>query len=343
MDDLDEARMELEEAFALEPENDVALANLAFVYEKMRDYEQALELYERAIMMGVDIDWALQRKAAVETELGEYEGARQTLQRYLSLAPDDGAQWVALGILHSDDEQYDAALDCYRRAEELLSDTEWLNLNWGVTAVRAGRLAEAEQRLDALRAQTKHSPRTPLLEAFIVEERGDLDEARVLYETALQRTDPEDVEDFSYTHEMAIDFFARRGPATRCDELFETAYRANALSVELCEAYREARHPHADEAHWFSVLVEAQYRPGLVEVVERGLGLDEQPNRFLRNFQVIAHDRDDAIALVRSTAERFGEKDIQVREFVADEPVEDSHLGIYEIERRSFVFRVNDK
>ena len=342
-DDLDEARLELEEAYALDPENETALANLAFVYEKMRDYEQALTLYEKAILMGVDIDWALQRKAAVETELGDYSAARRTLRRYLSLVPDDGAQWIALGILYSDDERYDDALASFHRAEKTVSDSAWLNLNWGVTAVRAGRLDEAEQRLALLRQVSGETARPALLEAFIAEERGDDPLAERSYSAALERSDPEDVEDFSYAHEMAIDFFARQGDTARCHALLEQAYRANACTVELCEAYREACGEYADEAVWFSMLVEADYRPGLVEIFDRAASLGEQPTRFLRNFQVIARDRDDAIAFVRNVAEEFGEQNIQIREFVSDEPIEDAHLGLYEVERRSFVFCAADE
>src|SRR5512143_978098 len=41
-DDLEDARDALEEAVELSPDDEVALANLALVYEKLRDYKAAL-------------------------------------------------------------------------------------------------------------------------------------------------------------------------------------------------------------------------------------------------------------------------------------------------------------
>ena len=334
-DELDEAQYSLEEAYALDEEDEVTVANLALVCEKRRDFETAQALYEQALSLGADIDWTLQRKAAVQTELGDYAAAKGTIRRYLSLAPEDAAQWTALGILHSDDEEYERAFECYRAAESADADSGWLRLNWGVTAVRSGDIAVAKQQLDLLRLCAGSAARPWLLSAFIREEEDDEAGAAQSYDAALRELgEADDPEDQSYVLEMAIDFFARRGEPTRCDALLKQAYLLNACSVELCEAFREARGEQCDTATWFSVVTEADYREGLEEVRDRGLPADTRPTRFLRNYQIIARDRDEATALVLEFMERMGETATRVREFINDEPMDDTYVGIYEVERK---------
>jgi tetratricopeptide (TPR) repeat protein len=149
-DDLDGACEALEQAVALDEDDEVALANLGLVYEKLRHYEDALDFYDQAIERGAEIDWLLQRKAAVQAELGDLTAARATLKRYLSLAPDDAEQWVTLALLHSDEGQFKQAFQCYRAAEQIAPDSSSLRLNWGVTAVRAHQVDVARQQLQYL-------------------------------------------------------------------------------------------------------------------------------------------------------------------------------------------------
>ena len=337
-DDLEEARRSLEQAYFLDPEDSVAIANLALVYEKLRDYEQALELYERALDYGVDLDWALQRIAAAQTELGETDEAKQTMRRYLSLAPEDATQWIALGVLHSDDEEYPQALECYEQANEVEPESGWLHLNWGITAVRARELDQARAALQRLEALGKDSSRPWLLKAFLLEEEAQFDEAEKAYQNALRTLDEAEPEDLAYALELAIDFHSRRFNTSMCHELFATAYLSNACGVEVCEAYREAIGEHVNEAMWFSVVVEADYRSGLDEVPDRSLKPGREPTHFLRNYQVIARDHDEATAMIESFCEKMSEKNARVREFINYEPIDDCHLGIYEVERRSLVY-----
>lgn len=336
--DFDQACADLEDAVELDADDEIAVANLALVYEKLREYDHALELYERAIDMGADIDWILQRKAAVQNELGELKAAKSTLSRYLSLDPDDAQQWVNLAVLHSDEKEFAEAFACYRAAEQIAPDSVPLRLNWGVTAVRAGDLEVARQQLVYLERLEPAGSRPWLLRAFIEEEEGNVAQTVERYEEALRRVSADDPEELGYALEMAMDFASRHEMTAWCEKLITDAYRANACSVELCEAYREATGEYLDKGSWFSFLVEAAYREGLVEVRER-TGEPERPaTRMMRNLQVVARDRDDAIALVHDFATRMGEQRISVREIVNEEPIEDTYSGVYEVDRQSLVF-----
>lgn len=336
-EELEDARDALEEALDLVPEDEVALANLALVYEKMRDYEHALELYDRALELGADMDWIMQRRAVALTEMCRYKEAKSTLKRYLSLVPDDAAQWIALGILHSDDEEYEDAFSCYQRVEALDADSPTLRLNWGVTAVKAGNLRLARQQLRLLQHLEPETTRPWLLRAFILEEDGQRTAARVIYERILTRARFKDHGELSYAFEMAMDFFARHRMLPRCERLLTQAYEHNACSVELCDAYREATGEHVQNGYWFSLMIEADYRPGLSEVRERGQHTPRY-TRFVRAYQVVARNHDEAVGLVMDFARRMGERNPVLREFVGTEKLEEGFTGIYEVEADSYVF-----
>jgi len=336
-DELDEARDALEEALSLRPDDEVSLANLALVYEKLRDYERALELYDRALSLGADIDWVLQRKAAALTECERYDEAKATLKRYLSLVPDDAAQWVALGILHSDDEEFAQAYECYARAEKLKPHSTALRLNWGVTAVRAGDLKAARRQLKQLQRIEPHSSRPWLLRAFILEEEGDVTAARVIYDRILARSF-RDHDELTYAFEMAMDFYARHKLRPRCERLLARAYAENACTVELCEAYREVTGVYAERCSWFSLLIECDYRPGLLEVYEHDHTPETRLTRFVRDVQVVAADRDEAVGLALDFVRRMGESHPRVREFLGEEDLTNTYTGIYEVESTALVF-----
>lgn len=336
--DLEDAAEALEHAVECDETNNSALANLGVVYERLRDYRRAIEMYDRAQDQGADIDWLLQRKANVQSEMGDTKAAKSTLRRYLSLAPDDAAEWIALAILHSDESEFDRAFQCYAEAERLAPDSASLRLNWGVTAVRAGDLAAARRQLKHLERLSPGSARALLLKGFILEETRNLEGALEHYDRALGAVKPDDHDDLIYALEMSLDFASRHAMTDRCEELFAAAYASNACTVELCEAYREAVGEPIDHGTWFSVMIEAEYRPGLVEVPDRDQAPDAVFSRYQRNVQVIAADRDDAIALLTALLKKMGERRVSVREFVGEEAIEDTHTGVYEIERESLVF-----
>lgn len=336
-DRLERAREALEAAVALDQEDETLLANLALVYEKLRDYSTAIKLYDRAINLGADLDWGLQRKAAALSEAGDYAAAKTTLRRYLSLVPDDADQWTTLGILHSDDDEYEQAFDCYRQAERLDPDSAALRLNWGVTAVRAAQLPAAGQQLDELRRIDPDSSRPLLLQAFILEEEGGIDAAGRCYSQALDRIHPDDYAELAYATEMAMDFYARGKQRNRCEELLHRAYAANACTADLCEPYRELTGRYLRRGYWYTLAVEANYREGLREVREPKAPAKRPVNRFRRSFQVVARDHDEAVTLVLGFAARVGETGVCICEFLREEPLNDAYSGIYEVESESLV------
>ncbi|HMQ16094.1 MAG TPA: tetratricopeptide repeat protein, partial [Phycisphaerae bacterium] len=77
--DLESAREALETAGSLDGDDEVVLANLALIYERLLEPEKALRLYDRLIEQGVDLDWLLLRRAAVQADAGNTTEAKATL------------------------------------------------------------------------------------------------------------------------------------------------------------------------------------------------------------------------------------------------------------------------
>ena len=212
-----------------------------------------------------------------------------------------------------------------------------MRLNWGVTAVRAGQLEVAHQQLAHLRRIEPDSTRPLLLQAFILEERGEYPAALRCYGRTVSQVSPENPAELAYSYEMAMDFYTRRKLRVRCERLLKRAYLANACTVELCEAYREFTGPLIEHGYWFNIMLEFDYRGGLCEVYERPLEREPGLRRFQRSYQVIARDRDEAIVLVTDFAARMGETGQTVCEFVREEALDAVHAGLYEVERECLV------
>jgi len=337
---LEEACEALETALMLDPADEVVLANLALVCEKLRDFERALELYDAALEHGGAADWILPRRASVLCELGEAEAARRTLLRYVSIHPDDASQWILLGVLFGHDGQFDKACRCFERAEKLAPELPSLRMNWALTAIRAGDLAAARGQLERLARREPDSARVCLLRAMLFEECGQTRAAEDEYVRAVERCAREDESTQTQVLELAMDFYSRHERVEPCRELLRRAYQANACTVELCEAYREATGRYVPRATWYSLTIEADYRPGLLEVhpYDPDMPRNGEPaRRFVRNVQVVATDHDQAVELVMDFARQMGEKNVRFCAFLNEEPIEDTYTGIYEVEREAVV------
>lgn len=337
--ELEAAQRELEQAALADGEDEMILSNLAMVYHRLEDYARSIRTYDRLISLGADLDAVLPRKAAAQADAGDRDGAKRTLRRYLSLDPSDSGEWIALAVMHSDDEEYEAAVECYQQAEALDADSAPLRLNWGVTALRAGDLPAAQTQLAHLRRVDSGGARGQLLEAFLREESGEDDAAQALYDQALQSAQPGDPDELHFVLNSAMEFYARRHQSRRCEAVLERAYRCNACSPDVCEVFREATGDAVRDAACYAVVIEANYRSGLAEVPEAGQGGRGPFTRFQRGFQFVARDRDEAVACGISFARRMGEQGVRVLEVVEQEPLNDTFTGPFAVDREALVFR----
>ena len=331
-DRLDDACDMLETAVSLDQTDGVLLANLGYVHEQLHDGAAASRLYDRSLQNGADVDWVLRRLATVQSDMDDHAAARGTLRRYLSLFPEDSAEWISLAIAHSELGEFDESLECYQRAESLGADEVSLNFNWGLTAERAGQMETAHERLRRLERIAADSPQTSGLRGFILEHEGDLPSAYECHFGAIDLAVGDYAEELVYTYETAMDFCAEHKMHGEAEELLPRAYRADACSVDFCQAYRELTGEALERAYWLSVMI--RIKGSLREAGECDTGRSEDRSGAERNFQVIARDRDHAAALLTEFTTRVGETEAALSEFVGEESMEDTHSGIYEVEPR---------
>ena len=92
---LEVAKENLQRAQKKEPNNPQVLNAFAFLYEKLNDYDQAKENYEKALDVSPD-DWSVQNNyGRFLCDRGEYEEGMALLTKAISTQLND-RQWLAL-------------------------------------------------------------------------------------------------------------------------------------------------------------------------------------------------------------------------------------------------------
>ncbi|MGE3181124.1 MAG: tetratricopeptide repeat protein [Phycisphaerae bacterium] len=337
MNDIGGALQALERAYALEPDDEVTLSNLGLTYLRLREFDRAIEIFDHALELGYSEQWFLLQKCDALRESGKLEEAIRIVQSRLEVEAENADLWLELANLFADVQQFASATSCFRRASEIEPANADIFSSWGLSEVAANNPKLSRACLEKVRKIEGKSDRSILLEAAIAEAETHVRRAESLYESVLAKPLPATDPSLLDALEMAMDFFARRNNRRRCDELLGRAYRNNLCSYQLCETYRCIESRYVEEAFWFSLILEADYRAGLMEV-SRGTADGDDKKRFTRRFEIIARDRDDAIGMTMQFMERMGEKNVQVRLIERESPVEDEYIGIVEVEPESVVF-----
>lgn len=156
------------------------------------DWRGAIADFEHALEVMPSSSLAHHWYANVLGDLGRADEAWEHLQQALALEPLSHQVWQDCGSWHLDRDEFDAALDCFRRALELAPEARGSRHLLLLTLLRAGRDNEAMALFTAKEQEREFSRRlnetrdsggsTAAIRLFI-EERGDLlvayDQARL--------------------------------------------------------------------------------------------------------------------------------------------------------------------
>jgi len=93
----------------------------------------------------------------------QFEQAQAALGRAMAADPQASSVWVLAGALDERTDRQTEAEAAYRRAVELFPDSPAARGGLGTLLLRQGRIAEAQEQLDAMRATNPHAPETGLL------------------------------------------------------------------------------------------------------------------------------------------------------------------------------------
>jgi tetratricopeptide (TPR) repeat protein len=119
LDRFDEARQVVNEALTVRPDDIELYVELGWLAERRKQYEQALDAYERALELDPVSMPAVQGKAQTLSDLGRFDDAQQVIQHALTVRPNDPSLFLELGWLAQREERHEQALGAFERALEL--------------------------------------------------------------------------------------------------------------------------------------------------------------------------------------------------------------------------------
>jgi tetratricopeptide (TPR) repeat protein len=143
----DEALACYDRAIAVKPDNAIIYNNHGNVLQEQRRYEEALASYDRAIALNAAYVEAYVNRGAALQELKRHDEALASYDRALALRPDCAEAHNNRGTTLQEIKRYEEALASYDRAIALRPDyVEALN-NRANTLVSMGAMQEAEESL----------------------------------------------------------------------------------------------------------------------------------------------------------------------------------------------------
>lgn len=118
-----EAIVQFEKILNLEPKNADVLYLLGSLYLEISDQPKAIDLLKRSIELDPDHDGSLNTLGYIYAETdSNLEEAENMVNRALTVSPKNGAYLDSLGWIYYKRGKYDAAIETFLKADELLKD-----------------------------------------------------------------------------------------------------------------------------------------------------------------------------------------------------------------------------
>ncbi|MDX1393442.1 MAG: hypothetical protein R3195_03585 [Gemmatimonadota bacterium] len=251
----------------LDPDDIYALNNAGIMYAELRDFEEAISLYERALAADSSGLPPYFNLIVAQANQGDWEGGDRTLEVMSARFPDSAMPLQLGGWTASARGDFEAARDEFGRLREEWDHDPYWDSESSVLLARVdgveGRLREAEtnvegaQRAAEERGQIGQVVGLSLLPAFLdLEARGDGASARARVEATLSRYPIEDLDPLDRPYEGLVFLYSYAGDIGRASDYM--AERAEAIPPELLEdeaterleaaiAYGEGRYGDAIE------------------------------------------------------------------------------------------------
>ncbi|HHT9133341.1 MAG TPA: tetratricopeptide repeat protein [Candidatus Avalokitesvara rifleensis] len=107
-----------DKALAIDPNNVLALTNKGVALSELGRHEEAISCYDKALMIDPNNVLALTNKGAALSRLGRYEEAIECYYKTLEIEPKDAWAWSAMGYALNSMSRYEEAINCYNKALE---------------------------------------------------------------------------------------------------------------------------------------------------------------------------------------------------------------------------------
>jgi len=232
--------------------------NLGVVLQKLDDHDQAIECFDKALQIENDFPHALLERARSYRDLDQLDAASQAYRKYLDVEPEDAWEWVSLGIVESEREEFGSALEAYDRARRVDPSCISAHYNFGVTASRMGDVELLNSALDTLREQAPNDCRYALLAAYQIEDESPEAAWGFAIEAIAAAEDAQDLELFEHSVEVALNIGMRNGMDDRCAAFIDNAFEAGEVVTAVLDADRRMRGTQVPDASQWTVRLEVE-------------------------------------------------------------------------------------
>lgn len=141
--DLDGAARWLHHALSAEPQNPTALYNLGMTHYRQANHEQARAYFDAVRIMKPRLPEAHFFFAACSLMEQDHDAAETGYREALRLAPKVARHWHGLGTWNAVVQRLDAALTCFRKAQDLWPGYAWAQYSESIMLLQKGDWAAA--------------------------------------------------------------------------------------------------------------------------------------------------------------------------------------------------------
>jgi tetratricopeptide (TPR) repeat protein len=104
----------------MEPENPLLWLNLGIAQQKTGEYNEAIESFQKAVVIEDDLAEAWLSMGLIYYEIKEFELAEECYLSALSNNEDDPKIWNNLGVLYFSERNFEDARSCFERSVSIL-------------------------------------------------------------------------------------------------------------------------------------------------------------------------------------------------------------------------------
>lgn len=106
----------------LNPESEMAVYNLAIMFQKLQRYEEAIATFRQALAIKSDYDVAYYNIGSCYLNLKMFKESIEAFKNYVALVPDSADAWLQIGVCYMQLKNFDSALDPLKKCVELRPD-----------------------------------------------------------------------------------------------------------------------------------------------------------------------------------------------------------------------------
>jgi tetratricopeptide (TPR) repeat protein len=106
----------------LNPKSEMAVYNLAIMFQKLKRYEEAIATFRQALSIKPDYDVAYYNIGSCYLNLKMFKESVEAFRNYVALVPDNADAWLQIGVCYMQLKDFESALEPLKKCVELRPD-----------------------------------------------------------------------------------------------------------------------------------------------------------------------------------------------------------------------------